>query len=649
MKIRLFVLALSFAVQGFGQESTDKSKYDPVAVFNPMINYQPSTVFRSASGNPGPSYWQNQANYKITAALDDQKNSISGSVKIEYINNSPDEITFIWLQLDQNKFNSDSRGSKTTPPNLGRYGLKDFEGGYKISNLKLESPKMNARNQSVKSLIDDTRMQIFLSEPLRTKQKIEISMDFDFLIPSNGSDRMGMYEAKDGMIYTIAQWFPRVCVYDDIEGWNTTPYLGAGEFYLEYGDYDFEITVPYNHTVVASGELLNTREVLTGKQIDRLKKAQNSDETVVIFDKSEIGKNGTRPKNSGTQTWKFSCKNTRDVAWASSSVFVWDAARAVLPSGKNILVQSVYPAEVDAKAEWGRSTEYTKHSMEYYSELLYEYPYPVATNVAGIVSGMEYPGIVFCSVRSKRAGLFGVTDHEFGHTWFPMIVGTNERKFAWMDEGFNTYINMLSLKAFNKGEYYKEQKTQDMAFFARGSKAILTQPDAMPEAEIGSLAYYKPAMGLKMLAEAVVGEERMNLALREYIRRWAFKHPTPFDFFHTVEDVVGEDLGWFWKSWYFENYKIDQSIKNAKYINNQASNGISITLENLEQMPMPVEMEIKEKGKETKYINLPVDIWAKTKEWTFNYPSTGEIESIKLNPKGILVDFNTKNNIWKPN
>lgn len=649
MKIKLFFIFLFVTVVGFAQESTEKSKYEPTVVFNPLLNYQPSTIYRSASGNPGPGYWQNQANYKISATLDDKSNRIFGSVKIEYINNSPDEITFVWLQLDQNKFNSSSRGSKTTPPNLGRYGLKDFEGGYKIANLKVEQQRSNARNQSAKSFIDDTRMQVFLAEPLRTKQKVEISMDFDFSIPSNGADRMGMYQAKDGVIYTIAQWFPRVCVYDDIEGWNTTPYLGAGEFYLEYGDYDFEITVPYNHIVVGSGELTNAKEVLTAKQMDRLKKAQSSDETVMILEKNEIGKSSSRPKNSGTNTWKFSCKNSRDVAWGSSAVFVWDAARAVLPSGKNILVQSVYPAEVDGKNEWARSTEYTKHSMEYYSELLFEYPYPVATNVAGIVSGMEYPGIVFCSTKSKRGGLFGVTDHEFGHTWFPMIVGTNERKFAWMDEGFNTYINMLSMKAFNNGEYYREQKTQDMGFSARASKPILTQPDDMPEIEIGNLAYFKPAIGLKMLAEAVVGEGRMNLALKEYIRRWAFKHPTPFDFFHTVEDVVGEDLGWFWKSWFFENYKIDQSIKNVKYINNNASNGITITLENMEQMPMPVEIEIKEKGKDAVFMKLPVDIWAKTKEWTFNYPSSADIESLRLNPKGILIDSNLKNNVWKPN
>ena len=646
MKIRILsILLLAYQI-GFAQEPLKPSTYDPTVVFSPFINFQPSTVYRSASGNPGPNYWQNQANYKITAILDDAQNSVTGSVKIEYINNSPDELTFIWLQLDQNKFKHESRGSKTTPPGLGRYGIKEFEGGYSISNLKVNQQGFNAKNQGNKSIIDDTRMQIFLNEPLKPKQKVEISMDFNFLIPNNGADRMGMFDAKDGKVYEIAQWYPRVCVYDDIEGWNTTPYLGAGEFYLEYGDFEFEITAPYDHIVVASGELKNPKEVLTSIQLERLKKAQNSDETVIIIEKNEVGKKNARLKNDGTLTWKFTCENTRDVAWASSKTFMWDASKANLPSGKSVLVQSVYPEEFDGNNAWGRSTEYTKHSMEFYSSTLFEYPYPVATNVAGIVSGMEYPGIVFCGAKSRKGGLFGVTDHEFGHTWFPMIVGSNERKYAWMDEGFNTYINMLSEKNFNNGEYHSFTKTQDIALFLNGSMPIATQPDAMVEGEIGSLAYYKPAIGLKMLAETIIGEERMTLALREYIRRWAFKHPTPFDFFHTVEDVAGEDLGWFWKSWFFENFKIDQSIKSVKYKNSKPSEGVVITLENMEKMPMPVELEIKEKGTEAYVIKLPVEIWKKSKEWTFNHPSTGSIDYIKLNPSGALPDVNIKNNVW---
>ena len=309
MKIKFLVLFLFINILKISaQETTEKSKYDPTVVFNPLLYFQPSTIYRSGSGNPGPGYWQNQANYKISATLDTEQNRIFGNVKIEYVNNSPDELTFIWLQLDQNKFNPTSRGSKSTPVSLGRYGIKNFDGGYAISNLKLEASGNKYSGQGLKSIIDDSRLQIFLNEPLRSKQKAEISMEFEFLIPKNGADRMGMFEAKEGIVYEIAQWFPRVCVYDDIEGWNTTPYLGAGEFYLEYGNYDFEITVPYDHIVVASGKLMNPKDVLTSKQIDRLKKAQNSDETIEIVEKNEIGKSGTRPKNNGTLTWKFSCE-----------------------------------------------------------------------------------------------------------------------------------------------------------------------------------------------------------------------------------------------------------------------------------------------------------------------------------------------------
>lgn len=643
MKIKfLLVLSLFTPFMGNAQET---SKYNPNDVFSPLINYQPSTVYRSASGQPGPMYWQNQADYFIKASLDDVKDVVSGEITITYTNNSPDVLDFIWLQMDQNKFSSASKGSQTTPMARSRYAVRDFEGGYTISNFSTNKLLKRSKLKDVLKAnnVEETRMQVRLTEPLKSGEKVQIRMNFSFPIPENGADRLGMFGAKAGKIYELAQWYPRVCVYDDVEGWNTTPYIGAGEFYLEYGNYEYEITVPAGHVVVGSGALQNASEVLTKSQIASLDKAKNSNTTVDIISANEASAAGT-----GTKTWKFKCENSRDVAWASSKAFVWDAASATLPSGKKVLVQSVYPAEFGGKAAWGRSTEYLKHSIEFYSEELYEYPYPVATNVAGIVSGMEYPGIVFCGADSKGEGLFGVTDHEFGHTWFPMIVGSNERKYAWMDEGFNTYINSLSAKAFNNGEYFSERSGQRMASFFSKTTPVMTEPDAMAEFDIGILAYYKPGYGLTMLRETVVGQEKMKFAMQEYIKRWAFKHPTPFDFFHTIEDATGEDLGWFWKSWFLETYKIDQGISSVKYANSKVEDGIVIKIENLEQMPMPVEIEIKEKDQPLKRVKLPVEIWQKKGEWTFSYPSTDEIEYVKLNPSEILPDINTKNNIWRP-
>ncbi len=651
-KLLLFLFLL------LNQLQAQETKYNSSDVFSPLTHYLPGNKYRSASGQPGPEYWQNRADYHIKASLDTVKNGISGEVSITYTNNSPDDLTFIWLQLDQNKFKQSSRGNSVTPLNVGRYGVKDFDGGYNLSQIKAEkatsapAPKGNvAKGRKpvlADSFLDDTRLQVFLTEPLKKREKVVISMNFDFLIPQNGADRMGLYNAQKGTIYQLAQWFPRVSVYDDIRGWNTAPYLGAGEFYLEYGDYTFEITVPRDHIVVASGELTNPREVLTAAQTQRLAQAGNSDNTVYIIDKEEVGKPSARPAGNGNLTWKFTCKNTRDVAWASSKTFIWDAARINLPSGKKALAQSVYPAEIGDNEAWGRSTEYTKFSIEFYSGWLMEYPYPAATNVAGIVGGMEYPGIVFCSARSRKAGLFGVTDHEFGHIWFPMIVGTDERRHAWMDEGLNTYINSLATRAFNNGEYYARNATANLARFMSVSKSIMNTPDAIPERELGVLAYFKPSMGLTMLADAIVGEERMKMALREYTRRWAYKHPTPFDFFNTMENVLGEDLGWFWKSWFVNGYKIDQAVKSVKYVKDNAANGAVIEIENLNQMPMPVEVEVKEKGKEAVIVKLPVEIWQKGSTWSFEFPSSAELESVKLDPRGILPDVDTKNNAWKP-
>jgi hypothetical protein len=644
MKIKLTIFLAIFALNLSAQNET--SKYVPSELFSPFLNYQPATMYRSATGKPGPNYWQNKADYFIKAELDTQEHGISGSVTIKYFNNSPDDLEFIWLQLDQNKFNKDSRGTKITPLNLGRYGLKNFDGGYTISNVQVyaEVGKNKKADKLEKFVIDDTRMQLRLSEVLKKGEVLFISMDFSFLIPDNGSDRMGKFKAKDGLVYELAQWYPRVCVYDDLEGWNTAPYLGAGEFYLEYGDTDYEITVPENHIVVGSGELQNPKAVLSNAQLKNLEKAYNSEKTVIISSEKEINLKDSNKK----KTWKFKCINSRDVAFASSAVFVWDAAKINLKNGKMCLAQSVYPAEFGGDKAWGRSTEYTKHSIEFYSDLLIDYPYPIATNVAGIVSGMEYPGIVFCGASSKGAGLFGVTDHEFGHTWFPMIVGSNERKFAWMDEGFNTYINELSSENFNNGEYFSKRTTERISGMIHRKNSIGTTPDAMMESEIGILAYYKPAVGLKMLEEAVLGEERLKYALKIYTQRWAFKHPSPFDFFNSIEDAAGEDLDWFWKSWILENYKLDQGIKSVKYKNNEPKNGISVLIENLEQMAMPVEIEIKEKDKNTYFINLPIEVWQKSAEWNFEVPTTNELEYLKLNPRGILPDINSKNNIWRP-
>lgn len=651
-KLFLTIFSLTFAFQTLFAQN-EKSTYDHREAFKPLFNYQPGTAYRSGTGAPGPMYWQNTADYVINAALNEETNLVSGDLLITYKNNSPDVLPFVWLQLDQNLFNSTSKGAKTTPIEGGRFGNTGFMGGYEISSItvnKTVADKKKTTSVSVldKHLIDDTRLQLRLTQPMKTGDVIQIKLAFKFEIPRYGSDRMGKLDTENGTIYEIAQWYPRMCVYDDIEGWNVLPYLGAGEFYLEYGNFDYNITVPWDHLVVGSGELLNAKEVFTNEQLARIEQAKTSDKTVMIRSAEEVTNPQSRPRNSGTLTWRFRCNQTRDVAFATSKAFILDAARINLPSGKPCLAQSAYPAESKGEKAWGRSTEYVKASIEFYSNYVYEFSYPTATNVAGIVGGMEYPGIVFCSSKSKGRSLWGVTDHEFGHNWFPMIVGSNERKFAWMDEGFNTFINELSTKNFNNGEYYAPTSGRQYAPYFHDRDPILNIPEVIQSKNLGLAAYMKPGFGLMMLRDVVLGAERFDYAFRKYVERWAFKHPTPFDFFHTIEDAAGEDLSWFWQGWYFLDWKVDQAVKGVEYIGQNPEKGSIITIENLEKLPMPVTIEIKEENGTSKRVTLPVETWQRGSEWKFSHSSTSRITSVEIDPDKKLPDVNPKNNSWKP-
>ena len=633
------------------------SKYDYRDAFAPFFYTKNGNEYRAASGEPGPKYWQNRADYKLDVKLNEATNEIAGTEILTYTNNSPLKLNFIWMQLDQNLFKKDSRGSAIVPLNGSRNGGggQEFDAGYKIKSVKILSGAKNEKATPVEYLIEDTRMQIFLPKELAANGgNIKIQIEYSFISPEYGSDRMGIYNAKNGKVFTVAQWFPRVAVFDDIVGWNTIPYTGPGEFYLEYGDLDISITTGSNMIVVSSGELLNASEVYTAEQLKRWAAAAVSDKTVIIRSAQEVTDANSRPKNKAELKWHFKIKNARDAAWAASSSFIIDAAKINLPSGKKGLAISAYPLESDGDMAWGRSTEYVKSTIEYYSNKWYEYPYPAATAVAGTPGGMEYPGIVFCGARARQGGLWGVNDHEFGHTWFPMIVGSNERLYGWMDEGFNTFINSLSAANFNKGEY-KSKVPQDKnrigaMYTAPGLEPMLTYVDNYKERNNGTLSYSKPGEGLTLLRDVILGEDRFDRALRAYINRWAFKHPTPDDFFHTIENVAGESLQWFWRGWFVNNWRLDVAVRSVKY--NDSTNfakGAIITLDNLEKMAMPVILEVKTVSGKTDRIKLPVEIWQRNVAWSFSYPCTEEIESVSYDPDKVLPDYNPSNNTWKRN
>ncbi|MDR3713016.1 MAG: M1 family metallopeptidase [Puia sp.] len=642
-KIQLFFTALLFLLQtGFAQT---KSHYDQHAAFDPLFYPSGSTLYRSAGGAPGPKYWTNRADYKIQSSLDTVGHELTGSVIITYTNNSPDNLPFLWLQLDQNIYREDSRGEAVSPVTGGRWANKSFTEGDVLKSVTL---LQNGKSLKADYLVTDTRMKINLGEALKAGGgSIQIKIDYSFVVPQYGTDRMGRLQTGNGWIYEVAQWYPRMAVYDDVSGWNLLPYLGAGEFYLEYGNIDYTVTAPAGMVVAGSGELLNPAEVLTPVQIARLAKARASDKTVFIKTAEEVNEPSSHlPKK--TLTWHFKCVNTRDVAWGASRSFIWDAAKIDLPSGKKALAQSVYPAESAGNGLWGRSTEFVKGCIELYSREWYEFTYPVATNVAGIVNGMEYPGIVFCSAQSGNGGLWNVTNHEFGHNWFPMIVGSNERKYAWMDEGFNTFINGVDTRVFNHGEFNAKEDMQRLAkpYFGPNSEPIMTIPDVINSSALGVAAYAKPALALDLLRKYILGEKRFDQAFRAYVDRWAFKHPTPWDFFRTMENVGGEDLGWFWRGWILHNWKLDQSVKEVKYPGNDPSRGALITVENLEEMVMPVVVAIQQENGKKDTITLPAEIWQKGPHWTFAFHSDSKIKSVVIDPLHEFPDIDPSNNTW---
>ena len=605
------------------------------------VSYRQGNVYRTASGKPGPEYWQNSADYKLEVTLDEKNHTVSGNVRIQYTNNSPETLDFIWVYLEQNRFTENSRGTLTTPIMGNRYS-GDVEGGLELSNVSAKTKT----GISSKYLITDTRMQLWLDKPLEAKGGIvELKMNFKFKIPEVGMDRMGRLDTKGGTIYALAQWYPRVAVFDDVVGWNTDPYLGAGEFYCEYGNFDVKITAAANQTVVCSGVLQNPKDVLTKTQQERWAQAEKSDKTVYIITPEEVGKATASPKASGTLTWHFKMENTRDVAWAASKAFIWDAARMNLGEGNVGLAQSVYPKESDGNAAWSRSTEYTKASVEFYSNTYFPYPYHNAINVAASVGGMEYPGVSFCHYQSKSADLWDVTDHEFGHNWFPMIVGSNERRYPWMDEGFNTFINHYSTVAFNNGEYPStiDKPRTLVQYLTYGNReSISTSPEVANSRNLAYIAYYKPAAGLFMLREYILGAERFDNAFKSYISTWAYKHPQPNDFFNHIENVAGEDLSWFWKGWFYGNDNIDLGISEVK-----PSNGnYVITVENEGQIPMPVQLEVIYTDNTTENISLPVEIWQRSDSWEHLLKTTKQVQRVVLDPNKMLPDVNPLNDTW---
>ncbi|MCA9713835.1 MAG: M1 family metallopeptidase, partial [Myxococcales bacterium] len=553
-------LAAALAVGDGGSVESDYRR-DP---FRQLEELLPTpTATRAASGAPGARYWQQRADYSIKVELDERAHRIRGRERITYANNSPDELAYLWLQLDANIFRPDSDAARTQPaPPMDQMSFESleqllarerFDGGVRIQRVA-------ARGEALPYTIVKTMMRVELPRPLKPGKRLALDIDWSYAINDSAKvgGRTGYERFDDGNdIFEIAQWFPRMVAYSDATGWQHKQFLGRGEFTLELGDYDVEITAPADHVVAATGELQNPRQVLSADQRARLERARRSNKPVFIVTPKEArAAERTRAGAKRTKTWRFKAEDVRDFAFASSRKFIWDAMATRVPGRAGpVLAMSLYPNE--AEPLWSRySTRAVAHTLTVYSRHTFPYPYPVAISVNGPVGGMEYPMICFNGPRPEddgtytertKYGLISVVIHEVGHNFFPMIVNSDERQWTWMDEGLNTFLQFLAEQAWEPDYPSRRGEPRDIVGYMTSANQVPVMTNSESLLQFGNNAYAKPATALNILRETVLGRELFDYAFRVYARRWRFRRPMPADFFRTMEDASGVDLDWFWR------------------------------------------------------------------------------------------------------
>jgi hypothetical protein len=577
-KLFCFILSLSIcSVVLTAQDHMNNSPFKQITDLLPTPN-----SYRTASGAPGHEYFQQRADYKMNITLDDDQQRIYGEETITYHNNSPDMLSYLWLQLDQNVRAKDSDTYKVAAtqlgdnPNIQTLGNLEsqFDGGFKVENVTDNNGRI------LKYTINNTMMRVDLPSPLKTGGKYSFKIKWWYNI--NNTDEVGgrsgfEHFAEDGNnVYVIAQFFPRMCAYNDIEGWQNKQFLGRGEFTLIFGDYDVSISVPSDHLVASTGELLNASSVLSSSQRSRINKARDGGlEPVVIATKEEADERMSG-RASSSKTWRFKADNVRDFAFASSRRFIWDALGVKMSDGRTVLAQSMWVKE--GNCLWSRySTKAVAHTIKWYSHYTFDYPYPVAWSIDGSM-GMEYPMICFNYGRCNDDGTYsqrmkyghiGVIIHEVGHNWFPMIVNSDERQWTWMDEGLNSFLQYLAEQQWERNYPSRRGPAYKITDYMGGDKSqispIMTNSESIYQ--FGNNAYGKPATALNILRETVMGRELFDFAFKEYANRWKFKQPYPGDFFRTMEDASSVDLDWFWRGWFFTNDHVDQAISNVEEYN----------------------------------------------------------------------------------
>ena len=604
MLISIFSLSLS------AQENTNQSKFKQLHDELPTPN-----TYRTASGAPGHEYWQQKADYDMKIRIDDNEAKLYGEETITYYNNSPDALSYLWMQLDQNVRSKESASHAVSSSNVGdRMSLRqlgrmepEFEGGFNIEEVK------QANGRDLKYIINNTMMRVDLPSPLLKGQSFTYKIKWWYNInntkTNGGRSGYEPFEEDGNNVYVIAQFFPRMCVYDDKEGWQNKQFLGRGEFYLTFGDYKVEITVPADHLVSATGELTNSDKVLSSEQKKRWKKAADEELHPVIISSLDEANNRMEGRSDKTKSWKFSAKNVRDFAFASSRRFIWDALGVKMSDGRTVMAQSMWTKEGDCL--WSQySTKATAHTIKWYSHYLFDYPYPVAWSVDGNM-GMEYPMMAFnygrCqsdSTYSQRMkyGHIGVIIHEVGHNWFPMIINSDERQWTWMDEGLNSFVQYLTEQQWSRTWPHRRGPARNITSYMGGDKSkispIMTNSESIHQ--FGNNAYGKPATALNILRETVMGRDLFDVAFKEYANRWKFKQPSPADFFRTMEDASGVDLDWFWRGWFYTNQNVDINMSSVNFFKADSRDPVIENAKEKEKQGLPDIAKVRNKKEITK-------------------------------------------------
>ncbi len=577
-----WIVAATFGIEPARAQSVVNDKYGQADKFRQLEEVLPTpNEYRTASGAPGHRYWQQKVDYDINVEIDDLKQRIIGDEVITYSNNSPDTLKYLWLQLDANRFHPESNSNRANVTSSFGGAMsfnamdstllaKQFPGGAKIKECRDATT-----NKPLRYTVVGTNMRVDLAQPLAPGQQALVKVAWEYNIPEVKRMRARggcEYFEKDGnYIYEMAQWFPRLCAYSDVTGWQNKEFLGSGEFTLEFGDYVVRITVPDDHIVASTGELLNPTEVLTEQQQERLKEAASAATPMFVVTPEEALENQAE-KSDGKKTWVFKAANVRDFAFASSRKFIWDAM-GHNSEGNHVMAMSFYPNE--AEPLWSRySTHAIVHTLEVYSRYTFQYPYPTAISVNGPVGGMEYPMICFNGPRPEpdgtysartKYGLISVVIHEVGHNYFPMIVNSDERQWTWMDEGLNTFLQYLSEVEWQDDYPARRGEPQNIVDYMRSTNQVPIMTNSESILQFGPNAYAKPATALNILRETILGRELFDFAFREYAQRWKNKRPYPADFFRTMEDASGVDLDWFWRGWFYSTDHVDIAITDVRH------------------------------------------------------------------------------------